>query len=155
MQDYEKTGVLSVDDLSLPSEEHIRKGVAVIECVQEIPCNPCVDACPVHAISMEDINSPPQMDYEACMGCGQCVAVCPGLAIFLVKVDDDRGWVTLPYEMLPVPQKGDQVTTLNREGREVGRGTVTKVVKRRDTSVVTVEVDRAMVMEVRAMRVTS
>ncbi|MGC9554795.1 MAG: NADH-quinone oxidoreductase subunit I [Thermoplasmatota archaeon] len=153
MREYEKTGVLSVDHLRLPSEEHLARGVAVIECVQDIPCNPCVDACPVQAISMEDINAPPQMDYEACIGCGQCVAVCPGLAIFLVKVDDGRGWVTLPYEMLPVPGQGDQVTLVNREGEEVGRGTVTKVVKRRDTCVVTVEVPPALAMQVRAIRV--
>ena len=39
------TGVPSAEELmkaGIPSKERIRQGrVAVIECVQEIPCNPC------------------------------------------------------------------------------------------------------------------
>ena len=35
-----------------PSEERFAKGpVAIAECVQEIPCNPCEAACPMHAIT--------------------------------------------------------------------------------------------------------
>ena len=44
------TGYLEFEELNeiqkLPSKERYEKGpVAVIECVQEIPCNPCEAAC--------------------------------------------------------------------------------------------------------------
>ena len=44
------TGYLEFDELKsiqkLPDDERYAKGpVAVIECVQEIPCNPCEAAC--------------------------------------------------------------------------------------------------------------
>ena len=58
----QKTGVIyqgfpSEDELSripgMPSEERIKKGsVACIECAQEIPCNPCEEACPYGAITV-------------------------------------------------------------------------------------------------------
>ena len=43
MKHYEQTGYLSIRDIRIPSEQHLKKGVACIECIQEIPCNPCVD----------------------------------------------------------------------------------------------------------------
>ena len=68
-----------------PSEERMRKGpVAVIECVQEIPCNPCQAACPKKAITIgENITHLPVLDQEVCIGCGICISRCPGLAIFV------------------------------------------------------------------------
>ncbi|MEA2055800.1 MAG: 4Fe-4S binding protein, partial [Candidatus Thermoplasmatota archaeon] len=75
MYDYERTGLLSVKDLKLPSEEQLEKGVAIIECIQKIPCNPCVESCPVNAITMKNINDLPIIDYDKCVGCGKCVGV--------------------------------------------------------------------------------
>lgn len=152
---YEKTGVLSVTDLHLPSKKHLEKGVAIVECIQEIPCNPCVDICPVHAISMKDINAPPLVDYDACTGCTKCVGICPGLAIFVVKIKEKKGWVTLPYEFLPVPQTGDTVIALDREGKERGMAIVTKLRKQGKTQVITIEVPSQIAMDVRCIRVTS
>lgn len=152
MPEYERTGVLSEDDLDLPSKEQLRQGVAIVECVQEIPCNPCVDACPTDAISMEDINVPPRVDYEACIGCGKCVAICPGLACFVVKLEGDHALVTLPYEMLPLPEEGDHVAALNRQGEQVGDAIVREV-REGDTPVITVEVSPEHAMQVRAIEV--
>ena len=52
MNEYEQTGVLNIKDLSLPSDKQLNKGVAITECIQKIPCNPCVDSCPFHAITI-------------------------------------------------------------------------------------------------------
>ena len=107
MPEYTRTGVLTRHDLlQIPTDKQLEKGVAVIECVQEIPCNPCVDACPVHAISMKDINAPPYVDFDRCTSCTKCVGVCPGLAIFVIKVKENKAWITIPYEFLPVPTVG-------------------------------------------------
>jgi Fe-S-cluster-containing hydrogenase component 2 len=153
MSDYEKTGVLSLEDLNLPSEEFLERGVAVVECVEDIPCDPCVDSCPVDAISMENLVAPPVIDFERCTGCGGCVGVCPGLAIFVVKTKGDKAFITLPYEFLPTPRVGDVVEVLDREGRRRGKGVIKKVVRRGKTMVVTVEVSRRLAMEVRNIRV--
>ena len=153
MHQYEKTGVLSQKDLQIPSQKQLEKGVAILECVQEIPCNPCVDSCPVHAISMKDINAPPMNDFEKCIGCTKCVGICPGLAIFVVKIKGKRALVTLPYEFVPVPKEGDRVNALDRTGVVRGKGLVKKVVKRGKTMVITIEIDSRFAMDIRNIKV--
>ena len=153
MHKYEQTGVLLPSDLRLPTEEQLEKGVAISECVQEIPCNPCVDSCPVHAISMKDINAIPIIDYNRCIGCCRCVGVCPGLALFVVKKRHDRAFVTLPYEFVPFPKKGDRVEAVNRWGKRVDDGIVTRVQKQGKTNVITISVKQGNAMDVRNIKV--
>lgn len=150
---YEQTGVLSLSDLQLPTEKQMKGGVAITECIQEIPCNPCVDSCPVHAISMKNINAIPIVDYDRCIGCCNCVGICPGLAIFVVKIQHDQAFVTLPYEFVLIPKKGDHVDAINRWGKKVDIGTVTKVRKQGKTSVITISVKKELVMDVRNIQV--
>ena len=153
MHNYERTGILSAKDLKLPSKTQLKRGSAIIECVQEIPCNPCVDSCPVNAISMKDINALPVVDFDTCIGCGKCVGVCPGLAIFMIKVKDGRALITLPYEFLPVPAVGDSVKALDRTGKVKDDGIVRRVLKKGKTMVITVEVRESLAMDVRNIRV--
>lgn len=56
----------------------------VIECTQNIPCNPCQDACPKHCIRIgSNITALPSIDEsKQCTGCGMCIASCSGQAIF-------------------------------------------------------------------------
>ena len=154
---FRRTGVISVEELRslglLPPEERLRKGpVAILECPEQIPCNICVDACPSGAIRMDKITDIPRVDWDKCVGCGTCVAMCPGLAAFVVDLSKpDRAYVTVPHEFLPVPREGEEVWLLSRDGRRVGRGRVVKVWERNRTWVVTVEVPRGLAMEVRAV----
>ncbi|MEM0492784.1 MAG: 4Fe-4S binding protein [Candidatus Thermoplasmatota archaeon] len=146
--------MLSLDDLlQIPTEEQLKKGVVVIECVQRIPCNPCVTVCPVQAISMSDINDTPSIDYDKCTGCGRCVGICPGLSIFTVKVKGDKALVTLPYEFLPVPKTGDIVKVVDRSGNVKGEGLVKKVNRVEETYVITVEVEASLGMMIRHIKV--
>ena len=155
MHSYEKTGILSKKDLKLPSKKQLEKGVAIIECVQEIPCNPCVDSCPVNAISMKDINAPPITDYDTCIGCGKCVGVCPGLAIFLIKIKENKALITLQYEFFPIPEVESKVKALDREGNVVGKAIVKKVVKKGKTMVITIEASADLAMDIRNIKVDS
>lgn len=156
MSNYLETGVLSLNDLlKLPSRKHLHKGVAIIECIQEIPCNPCVECCPVNAISMKDINALPFVDFDKCIGCGKCVGICPGLAIFLTKIEDDKALITLPYEFLPIPKTGEIIKALDREGNIRGNGIVKKVIKNEKTVILTIEVQKNLVMDVRNIKVIS
>ncbi|XME01628.1 FAD-dependent oxidoreductase [Lachnospiraceae bacterium C1.1] len=92
----------------------------VMECTQNIPCNPCQDACPKGCIKIgSKITSLPVVDQtKDCIGCGMCVASCPGQAIFLLNenVGDGMAEVTIPYEFMSVPEKGDKGVALSRSG---------------------------------------
>ena len=87
-----------------PTDERLSRGpVVIVECVENIPCNPCVAACPKGAITIEgDINGIPVVDFETCDGCGICLSACPGLAIFGVDLSgvDTRGYLALIYAAL-------------------------------------------------------
>ncbi len=152
---YKEDGVLELKDLNLPSEERLKKGpVAVFECVENIPCNPCVDACPFKAVSMEKITDAPKIDYEKCTGCGTCVSVCPGLAIFVVDLSKEKALITIPYEFLPIPERGDTVKALNRRGEIVGDAKIIGVKKNENkTNTVTIEVKKELGMIVRNIKV--
>ena len=77
------TGVPSEDELlsspGYPLAEDFEEGpIAVIECVQEIPCNPCEEACPNGCIVVgEPITNLPRFDASECTGCGLCTEICP------------------------------------------------------------------------------
>lgn len=150
LSDAELVGVL-------PPDERLAQGpVAVIECVQPIPCNPCEKACPFGAITVgEDITSLPAIDRAKCRGCGLCISRCPGLAIFVVDASGDEATVMLPYEYLPLPAAGDIVDALDRGGKAVGRGRIVKVntaAGLEGTAVVTVAVPREFANVVRNIR---
>ncbi|NPV69084.1 MAG: 4Fe-4S binding protein [Firmicutes bacterium] len=158
----EKHGFAAIEELratpGFPSDERLAKGpCAVIECVQEIPCNPCEAACPRNSIKVGvPITNLPILDEDRCTGCGICIASCPGLAIFVVDMSQKNGKasVQFPWEYLPMPVTGSTVELVNREGVPVTTGTVKDVrtAKAYDrTTVVTVEVPREKALEVRGI----
>ena len=108
--------------------------------------------CPVKAISMKSINDLPNIDYNKCTGCRRCVGICPGLAIFVVKLLDSKALITFPYEFLPIPKVGDIVTALDREGKSKGPAKVVKVNKSEKTNVITIEVEKDLATDVRNIR---
>ena len=120
---------------------------AVIECPQAIPCNPCETSCPTNAINTGgNINGIPQVDYEKCTGCGICVTKCPGLAIFLLQQKADYSVVGIPYEFLPIPEKGSSVKLLDKNGKYVADGQIDKVMvnKKEKTHIVFLRVPKGM-----------
>ena len=137
-----------------------RAGVhPVMECSQNIPCNPCQDACPKKCIQIgEKITSLPAVDPSAtCIGCGMCVASCSGQAIFLVDETYQPGYatVTMPYEFLPLPKQGDKGVALSRKGEPCCEAEVVSVrtAKAFDhTNLLTIQVPAEMAMKARFFR---
>jgi len=159
----ERNGYITREELAsfnqLNSEERFKKGpVAVIECIQEIPCNPCESACVREAIHIgEPITSLPLLNENQCTGCGLCIAKCPGLAIFVIDktFSDTEATVAFPYEYMPLPQKDEMVDAVDRTGKVVCRGRVTKVLNPKSfdrTPVVTLVIPSEYADEVRSMK---
>jgi Fe-S-cluster-containing hydrogenase component 2 len=130
---FEQTGVPSAEMImrKFPTVERINRGkVAVVECYKRIPCNPCQTACRFGAIEVgSDINNIPELNAEACTGCGLCVSRCPGLAIMIVdgSADPQSVDIQIPYEFVPLPDKGETVRALDRAGAFVCMATVVDV----------------------------
>ncbi|MEJ2277539.1 MAG: FAD-dependent oxidoreductase [Candidatus Lokiarchaeota archaeon] len=93
----------------------------IFHCNQKIPCNPCTTVCPQDQIATVDdlITELPYFKGDKnCIGCAQCVAVCPGLAITLVdyRKDEKNPTVTFPYEMESLKlEKGESVTVMGNK----------------------------------------
>lgn len=159
----ERDGYLEIEEIEripgFPGRGALsRKKVAILECAQEIPCDPCEAACPQGAIRVgSHITNLPAIDPEKCTGCGTCVAKCPGLAVFVLDLTKpNHDVVTMPYEYLPLPEADQEVACLDRRGAMLGSGRVKRIstAKANDrTAVVTVEVPKGLGMEVRAIRV--
>ena len=154
-----KDGLPMPEDLQavLPSAARLEQGpVAVIECFQEIPCNPCAEACPNKAITIPaNISARPVFDESRCNGCGACVARCPGLAIFVVDYyfSESESLLKLPYEFAPLPAKGETVEALNRCGAKVGEGRIVRVqTQANKTAVLWLTVPREQAADVRNIR---
>lgn len=154
-------GFPSKEELSkspgVPTETRIEKGpVAFIECVQEIPCNPCEEACPYGAIKVgKPITNLPKLDADKCIGCGSCIPACPGLAIFVVNGAKEKAEVSFPFEYYPLPKKGDRVDCVDREGNMVVQGKVLRIInppKYFATVVITVEVPMEHIKKVRSIK---
>jgi len=142
----------------IPDKKRLAKGpVVIIECFQKIPCDPCAISCKLGAIKpFEDINDLPVVDFNKCTGCGICISSCPGLAIFVIDVNysEKISLIKLPHEMLPLPEKGEEVYALDRDGSILGKAKVVRVLKiKNKTHIISLEVPKSMVMKVRSIKV--
>ena len=158
-----ETGIPTKEDLEAvtPSGERFAKGpVVVVECFQEIPCNPCVDACKRGAITKpnDGINDLPAVDFDKCNGCGVCIVQCPGLAIFVVDrtYSETHAVVRIPYEFVPTPEKGQFACCFDRAGTERGWFEVCKVSSggaKNKTTTIWLAVPQELAMEIRSIKV--
>jgi Fe-S-cluster-containing hydrogenase component 2 len=148
-----------INDVNYPSAERQAKGrYIVIECFQEIPCNPCETVCNRKAIKVgSPITNLPVYIAEECNGCGVCIAACPGQAIFMIDKTfaEDRELVGFPYEYCPLPEVGQTVPAVNRAGEVVCEGRIEKVLTSKaldKTNVIHLSVPIGMADIVRSIR---
>ncbi|MEC9485278.1 MAG: 4Fe-4S binding protein [Candidatus Izemoplasma sp.] len=124
----EKSLILS----RFPDNVNLGKPKAITECYEPIPCNPCETSCPFDAITVgKDINTPPKVDFDQCTGCGICVYSCPGLAIIVAQIKEDQAFFKIAYEFSPLPEVGETVHAINREGNILGTARIEKVTLRK------------------------
>jgi len=155
-------GIPTPDELKrtpgYPSLKRLQEGpCAVIECIEEIPCNPCETACLSEAIKIgSPITNLPMLDEDKCTGCGVCISYCPGLAIFVINLNytNKCALVSFPFEYLPLPKVGEEVTAVDREGRKVCKGKVVRVLnkpKQGHTPVISISIPKKYALIVRGI----
>ena len=158
----EKTGIPTQSEIEsvFPNEERLAEGpVAVIECFQSIPCDPCATACPQGAIlPFTDINDRPIIDNNKCNGCMLCMTKCPGLAIIVVNAawSAKQALIKMPYEFRPLPEEGQIVQALDREGKAVAMAEVIQVQSGKNMNnvpIVSISVDKHLIKTVRNIRI--
>lgn len=100
-----------------------QKPYVLIDCLYGFACNPCEFACPHGAITKTSTSTVPQIDFEKCIGCMDCVYQCPGLAIF--GYSEKKNWIFLPIEYHV--EEGSEVFLVDNYGKKVGEGIIEKI----------------------------
>jgi len=122
--DSQQHPVRVIEKPDLPSTERMyQKPFVVADCIYAFACNPCIFACPKDAIKKSSTSEVPVIDYEKCIGCMDCVAKCPGLAIFGYNLAKDQ--LFLPIENFV--KENAEVFLVNNKGEKLGEGIIEKV----------------------------
>ena len=83
-----------------PNQERMDKRSFVrLECLYGFACNPCQFACKYGAITKSSTSVVPEIDYNKCKGCMECVNQCPGLAIFGYNTKKKQVYLPFEYEV--------------------------------------------------------
>jgi NADPH-dependent 2,4-dienoyl-CoA reductase/sulfur reductase-like enzyme/Fe-S-cluster-containing hydrogenase component 2/bacterioferritin-associated ferredoxin len=119
------------DPLETEMTDKVEGIFPLFHCNQEIPCNPCTSVCPQQQIKTIDdfiTQLPYFTDDQDCIGCGKCVAVCPGLAITLVDYRKDKETPIVSFALELSSEKievGSKVMVVSNEG-ELGEFEVSR-----------------------------
>ena len=118
-----------LDTPNLPTEERMKaKGFVQADCLYGFACNPCAFSCPHGAIVKTTTSSVPQINYDKCIGCMDCVSQCPGLAIFGYNIE--KGTLFLPIEYHAEENK--EVFLIDNNGKKIGEGIIEKILKKKN-----------------------
>jgi glycine/D-amino acid oxidase-like deaminating enzyme/Fe-S-cluster-containing hydrogenase component 2 len=111
-----------------PTKERKEKPFVIIDCVYGFSCNPCAFACPHGAITKSSTSTVPQIDFEKCIGCMDCVYQCPGLAIF--GYNPEKEWLFLPVEF--DVEAGSEVFLVDNYANKICEGIIEKVLRKKN-----------------------
>ncbi len=117
-----------LDEPFMPEEERLDKPFVIIDCLHGFACNPCAFACKYGAITKSSTSTVPNIDYDKCVGCMDCVYQCPGLAIFGYNLK--RGIFFLPIEF--DMDAGKEVYLVDNNANILGEGVIQKVLRKQN-----------------------
>ena len=125
--DSQQHPIKIINEPYMPSKERmLSKGFVQIDCLYGFACNPCAFACPYGAITKSSTSTVPQIDFDKCIGCMDCVYQCPGLAIFGYNLKKD--WLFLPIEYEVA--ENAEVFLVDNQGNKLGQGVVEKILRK-------------------------
>ena len=126
--DAQQRPVRVLQEPRIPSEERMAaRGFVVADCLYGFACNPCSFSCRQGATRKDSTSATPVIDYDKCIGCMECVAQCPGLAIFGYRADKNQ--LFLPFEFA-IPDDGTAVFLVDDNGAKVGEGVLERVIRK-------------------------
>lgn len=122
--DSQQHPVKILDEPCQPDAARVEaRGFVMADCLYGFACNPCSFACPHGAITKLSTSTVPEIDYNRCIGCMECVYQCPGLAIFGYDVKKGKLFLPIEYEV----REGEAVWLVNNNGEKLGEGVVEKI----------------------------
>ncbi|HNV81201.1 MAG TPA: FAD-dependent oxidoreductase, partial [Tenuifilaceae bacterium] len=125
--DSQQHPVRVIENPHTPTEERRQqKPFVLLDCLYGFACNPCSFACKHGAITKSSTGTVPQIDFDKCIGCMDCVYQCPGLAIFGYNYKKD--WLFLPIEYEAA--EGAEVFLVNNSGEKLGEGVIEKILRK-------------------------
>lgn len=124
--DSRQEPVLVIDEPEIPKKKRREKPFVIIDCIYGFACNPCRFACPHDAISKTSTSTVPEVDYDKCTGCMECVWQCPGLAIFGYNLKKQKLFLPIEYEA----EEKSEVFLVNNQGEILGEGIIEKILKK-------------------------
>ena len=130
--DSQQRPVRLLDKPAMPSAaRRAAKGFVIADCLYGFACNPCSFSCKQGAITKSSTSVTPVIDYDKCIGCMECVAQCPGLAIFGYRQDRNQLYLPLEFNLSvdPAGSPADrEVFLVNDYGEKVGTGVIERVI---------------------------
>ncbi len=112
----------------MPSQERMNKPFVLIDCTYGFACNPCAFACKYGAITKSSTSTVPEIDFDKCVGCMDCVYQCPGLAIFGYNLQKDMFYLPIEFDMT----EGEQVYLVDNQANILGEGHIQRVMRKKN-----------------------
>ncbi len=117
-----------IEEPALPTPERRQKPFVVIDCLYGFACNPCAFACSYGAITKTSTSTVPNIDFDKCVGCMDCVYQCPGLAIFGFNLAKDTFFLPIEFDM----NEGEEVYLVDNNANILGDGTIQKILRKKN-----------------------
>ncbi len=117
-----------IEEPYMPQPERMQKPFVIIDCLYGFACNPCAFACPYGAITKTSTSTVPQIDYDKCVGCMDCVYQCPGLAIFGYNLAKNTFFLPIEFDM----NDGEEVFLVDNNAKILGEGVIQKVLRKKN-----------------------
>lgn len=134
------------------------KGVASIECIENIECNLCEKACPEGAISLVSGRKGDEniLKQDLCTACGLCLVACPSRTPVLIEErESSQALLVFAAPAHHEWVEKQWVTLLNRKGDSLGTARLVRVLDEPSTpktKLLEVEVPSHLIWEARSVR---
>ncbi len=124
--DSQQHPIRVIEKPDLPTAQRMEKPFVQIDCLYGFACNPCAFACKFGAITKTSTSTVPEIDFEKCTGCMDCVFQCPGLAIFGYNLKKGTFWLPIEFDL----NEGEEVFLVDNDAKILGEGTIERIMRK-------------------------